>query len=83
MLSSLQTLSLEFRSPQSRPDRESPSLPPPKRSILPALAEFRFKGVIEYLEELMTHIDTPQLSQMDINFFNQIDFDCPRLAPIH
>ena len=28
----------------------------------------------------MTRIDTPQLDKMDITFFNQIDFDCPRLA---
>jgi hypothetical protein len=79
-LSSLDTLSLEFRSPQSRPDSQSRSLPPPKRSILPALKLFYFKGVTEYLEDLVTRIDTPQLHQMDIKFFNQIDFDCPRLA---
>jgi F-box-like len=79
-LPSLRTLSLEFRSPQSRPDSERPSLPPPKRSILPALDEFRFRGVTEYIEELMTRIDTPRLDRMYITFFNQIDFDCPRLA---
>lgn len=28
----------------------------------------------------MTHIDTPQLHTLSINFFSQIDFDCPRLA---
>jgi hypothetical protein len=79
-LSSLDTLSLEFRSPQSRPDSQSRSLPPPKRSILPALKLFYFKGVTEYLEDLVTRIDTPQLHRMNITFFNQIDFDCPRLA---
>ena len=81
VVSSLELLHLQFRSPQSRPDWESPrSLHPPKRFILPALAKFRFKGVTEYLEELMTRIDTPQLGRIDITFFNQIDFDCPRLA---
>jgi len=79
-LSSLKSLSLGFQSPQSRPDWKIPSLPPPKRSILPALNKFRFKGVTEYLEELVAHIDSPQLDEMDITFFNQIDFDCPRLA---
>ena len=78
--SSLETLSLEFRSPQSRPDRENTSLPPPKRSILPILKRLYFKGVTEYLEELVTRIDTPQLNQMDVTLFNQIDFDTPRLA---
>jgi hypothetical protein len=79
-LSSLGTLHLGFQSPQSRPDSESRSLPPLKRSILPALEELHFKGVTEYLEELVTRIDTPRLDEMYITFFNQIDFDCPRLA---
>ena len=79
-LFSLETLRLEFGSPQSRPYRETRTLPPPKRSVLPSLREFRFRGVTEYLEELVTRIDTPQLDYMDITFFNQIDFDCPRLA---
>ena len=79
-LSSLDTLHLGFQSPQSRPDSETQGLPPPKRSILPALRNFYFRGVTEYLEELVTPIDTPQLYDMRITFFNQIDFDCPRLA---
>ena len=77
---SLEKLSLIFRSPQSCPYRETRSLPPPKRSVLPSLHDFRFEGVTEYLEELVTRIDTPQLNYMNITFFNQIDFDCPRLA---
>jgi hypothetical protein len=80
VLSSLRTLYLRFQSPQSRPDWQSRSLPPPNRSILPALKEFYFIGVTEYLEELVTCIDTPQLDRIGITFFNQIDFDCPRLA---
>jgi hypothetical protein len=80
VLSSLETLSLGFQSPQSCPGWESRSLPPPKRSMLPALHEFRYKGVTEYLEDLVTHIDTPELDRMQITFFNQIDFDCGRLA---
>ena len=80
VLPCLESLSLEFGSPQSRPDWETQSLSPPKRSILPALSYFRFKGVTDYLEELVACIGTPQLDQMDITFFNQIDFDFPRLA---
>jgi hypothetical protein len=79
-LSSLETLLLRFRSPQSRPDWESRRWPPSKRSVIPALDYFRFKGVIEYLEDLVTFIDAPQLNTLDITFFNQIDFDFPRLA---
>ena len=44
-LSSLETLSLGFRSPQSGPGWVSRSLPPPDRCILPALKKFIFKGV--------------------------------------
>ena len=80
VLSSLDSLKLGFQSPQSRPDWESPNLPPLKRSILPALTRLEFKGVTEYLEELMIGIDTPQLHFLLITFFNQIDFDTPRLA---
>ena len=35
VLSSLRTLYLGFQSPQSHPDWESRSLPPPRRSVLP------------------------------------------------
>ena len=77
VLLNLRFLSLEFQFPQSRPGREVPSLPPTKRSILPALYDLRFKGVTEYLEELMTLIDAPQLDNMSITFFNQIEFNCP------
>jgi hypothetical protein len=79
VLSSLELLSLEFQSPQSRPDREARPSPPSKRSIIP-LVSLQFKGVTEYLEDLVTLIDTPKLKSMYITFFNQIDFDTPRLA---
>jgi hypothetical protein len=79
-LSSLRILYLEFRSPQSHPDWEIRSLPPPKRYILPALTCIYFRGVTEYLEDLVTFIDAPQLKTLEIIFFNQIDFNCPRLA---
>ena len=77
VLSSLKLLSLEFQSPQSRPDREIRRPPP---SVIPTLSSLRFKGAIEYLEDLVTRIDAPQLERMNITFFNQIDFNTPRLA---
>jgi hypothetical protein len=82
-LSSLETLHLRFRSPGSRPDRPDPSTrrpPRSRRSVIPALTSLRFKGATEYLEDLVTGIDTPQLDDMQITFFNQIDFDTPRLT---
>jgi hypothetical protein len=79
-LSSLEALILEFRSPQSRPHGETRRSPPSKRSVIPALDFLLFKGAIEYLEDLVTSIDAPQLNILYITFFNQIDFDTPRLA---
>ena len=78
--SKLEGLTLEFRYSKSRPDGENESLLPPKRSILPALSRLHLKGVTEYLEELVTGIDTPQLDEMRISFRNQIISDLPRLV---
>ncbi len=80
VLSSLESLFLQFQSPQSCPDWVSRRPPSSKRSVVPALEHFRFKGVIEYLEDLVTFIDAPHLSNLNITFFNQIDFDGPRLS---
>jgi hypothetical protein len=79
VLSSLEWLTLVFQSHRSGPDRET-RRPPSRLSVIPALYYFYFKGVIEYLEDLVTGIDAPQLGDMRITFFNQIDFDTPRLA---
>ena len=80
MLSNLKSFELEFRSPQSHPDWEIRHLYPSKRSVIPALTQFLFKGVFEYLEDLVTCIDTPRLEFLHITFFNQINFDTPRLV---
>jgi hypothetical protein len=44
----LERLYLGFESSRSRPNRESRSLPPPTRSVLPALIKLQFTGVSEY-----------------------------------
>jgi hypothetical protein len=77
-LTSLERLSLEFESPRSRPDWASRHPPPRTRSVLPALTFFLFKGVCEYLENLMTRTDAPRLKELDITLFNQIVFDMPQ-----
>ena len=79
VLSRLETLYIVFQSPQSRPDGETRP-PPSKRSVIPALTSLHFKGVIEYSEDLVNHIDTPQLDDLRITLFNHIDFDILRLA---
>ena len=79
-LTSLDHLTLEFESPQSRPDWANRHLPPPTRSVLPVLTSFWFKGVCEYLEDVVTCINAPRLDQLVITFFNQIAFDIPQFT---
>ena len=78
-LTSLETLQLEFESPQSCPDLENQRSPPPTRSILPALTIFSFKGVNEYSEDLVSRIDAPRLYRLSTTFFNDIEFNTPEL----
>ncbi len=80
VLTSLQRLSLGFKSPQSSPDQESRhhASPPPNCSVLPTLVALWFKGVNEYLEDLLARIDVPRLHRLWIVFFNDIFFDTPQ-----
>jgi hypothetical protein len=39
----------------------------------------RFKGVSEYLEDLVAHIDAPQLKNLHITLFHDIVFNTPQL----
>jgi hypothetical protein len=73
-LTSLERLQLGFESPLSCPDLETQPPFLPTRFVLPTLADFRFKGASEYLEEFLARIDAPQVSQLSITFFNDIDF---------
>jgi hypothetical protein len=77
-LTSLDDLELEFESPRSRPDWASRRPPPLTRSVLPVLTRFVFKGVCDYLEDLVAHIDAPRLDDLGVTFFNQIVFDTPQ-----
>ena len=79
MLTSLMDLRLEFESPESSPDQEGRRSPSITRSVLPDLTYFSFKRVNEYLEELVTRIDAPQLYYFPVIFFNDLDFDTPGL----
>ena len=77
-LTSLEKLQLEFQSPRSRPSRESGRPPPQTRLVLTVLTLFSFKGVGEYLDDLVDRIDAPRLNKLYITFFNQIVFDTPK-----
>ena len=76
-LTSLESLRLQFQSPLSHPDLESRRPPPKTRTLLPILSHFSFKGVYEYLDDLVARIVAPQLIEMSITFFNDIIFDTP------
>jgi hypothetical protein len=78
-LTSLEDFTLKFESPRSCPDQASRRLPPSTRSILLALTYFQFKGVSEYLEDLVAGIDAPRLSRLHIALFNDTVFDTPQL----
>ena len=77
-LTRLEYLSLGFESHRSCPDPANRSPPPSTRSVLPVLTSFQFKGVSEYLDDLVGCIDAPQLNELEIIFFNDIIFDTPQ-----
>jgi hypothetical protein len=81
-LTRLERLDLEFESPQSRPDSESPCPPSSSstRFVLPALTRFWFRGTSDYLEDLVAWIDAPLLHDLFIGLFHQLVFDTPQLA---
>ena len=76
VLTKLERLLIGFESP-CRPNLESRHLPPSKRTLLPVLTEFRFKGVGEYLEDLVARIDAPPLHSLGTTLFYQLLFDIP------
>ena len=76
----LESLDIAYESPRSRPDRKSRSPPPSTRTLLPVLTKLRFRGVSEYLEDLVARIDTPLMNECHITFFHQLIFDTPLLA---
>ena len=77
MLTQLEALSILFQSPILHRNRRAPPL---KRTILPALISFGFRGCAEYLEDLVAQVDAPLLVHISIKFFNQLVFETPQLS---
>jgi hypothetical protein len=65
----LGSLRFQFDSRQSFPNLKSRPHPPLERITLPALREFIFEGLDEYLEDLVARIDTPLIRKLEITFF--------------
>jgi len=78
-LTRLEEFVLGFQSPRSRPFRTDRLRRPLTRTILPALTQLRYKGVTEYLEDLVARIDIPLLQEIEMTFFNQLVFDISQL----
>ena len=78
MFPSLKWFHIGFESPRSRPDRIG--RPPPTPAVLPVLMQFEFKGVSEYLEDLVVQIDTPNLVTLKIQLFMDFMFNIPQLS---
>ena len=80
VLTRLEKLDIGFESPRSCPARKRQRSPPQALTVLPVLTQLWFKGVSEYLEELLARIDAPLLNNLWITFFHQLIFDTPLLA---
>ena len=76
----LKSLRIGFESPRSFPDHITQRPMPPTRIILPALTRFEFKGVSEWLEDLVARIDAPLLGSVSITFFHQLILDILQLT---
>ena len=74
----LTTFDIQFQSATPLPE---PPRPPITRIVLPALTSFEFKGASEYLEDLVSRINGPQLDQILIVYLNQfVDFQVSQLS---
>ncbi|KAI0293328.1 hypothetical protein B0F90DRAFT_1405015 [Multifurca ochricompacta] len=76
-MTQLEMLDIEFASPSSHPNRGS--VPPLRRAVLSSLTQFRFRGISEYLEDVVAGIDAPALSYFHVKLFNQPIFNVPQL----
>ena len=81
-LVNLKYFSIEFKYPQSRSGWERRHTRKSTRIVLPALTDFVFYGLSEYLEDVLADIDVPLLESILITFFHQPIFDIPQLAQL-
>jgi hypothetical protein len=80
MLPRLKSLELGFRYPRSSAHRADRHPPPLTRLVFPNLTSLDFSGDIEYLEDVLSQIETPVLNKCYFCFFNQLVFDTPLLG---
>ena len=75
MLPKLEFLEFGFKHPRSEAHRARRHPPPLTRVEFPNLTSLRFRGDIEYLEGILSQIETPMLDYSRFHFFNQLVFD--------
>ena len=73
-LPKLKSFDIEYLSATSHPH-----LPPVMRSLLPALTSFGFHGHSEYLEDLVSLIDSPRLNRLDVDYSTRFSVQFPQL----
>ena len=79
MLTKLKSLHLDFDPSQPWAYVELRRRLSLKRVVLPALTEFYLWSDMEYMEDIVSKIDTPLLNVARIAFSSQPDFDTPQL----
>lgn len=77
VLSNLEELFIEFQYPQYHPLRIVP--PPSSRAVLSALTYLGFRGSNEYLEDLISRVNAPNLDRLNVSFFMSPIFSIPEL----
>ena len=77
-LTGLVTLFIGFKWPTPLPETRTQD--PNMRIEFPSLTTFGFHGVKEYLEDLVSQVDTPQLGHLSISYLNQLDFRTPQFS---
>ncbi|KAH9960251.1 hypothetical protein BGW80DRAFT_1364582 [Lactifluus volemus] len=70
----LKSLTIEFKSPASIPNRTTNIQLPPIRAVFSSLTHFQFRGTSKYLEDLVARFDAPALKVVNITFFDQLFF---------
>ena len=77
VLTRLDELVLEFGCRQ-RLNSQRPA--PQTSTLLPVLTKLRFRGLNEYLEDLVARVDAPIHDNLEITFFNQRNLDNSQLT---
>jgi len=80
VMTRLESLQLTFCSPRSHRNPASRPLPPLTRFVLPALTKLTFEGGYDYLEDLLSQIDSPLIYVFQATFFMDLSFDVPQLS---